>query len=55
MQIHEVTYKPAAFSAFRRHLAAYIKDIRGAAKLRAKLMQVNNASEVAKLLKNSAR
>ena len=46
-QLYEKLLPVTAFVAFRRHLAAYIKDIEGAAKLRAKLMQTTSAEQVA--------
>jgi nifR3 family TIM-barrel protein len=41
----------AAFPAFRRHLAAYIKGLPNAASLRNQLMQTNSAAQVRELLR----
>ena len=54
-KLYEKIYPPAAFVAFRRHLAAYIKDIEGAAKLRSALMQTTNAKQVASNLSSLDR
>ena len=36
----------------KKHFKAYVKDFPGAGELRAKLMDTNNAGEVAKIIKN---
>lgn len=43
-------YPPQAFSAFRRHLAAYIKHMPSASTLRGQLMQATDAASVERIL-----
>lgn len=44
---------PRAFTAYRRHLAAYIKAMPNAAALRGQLMQVQAANDVERILTNT--
>lgn len=52
--LFEREFGPTAFSAYRRHLAAYIKGLPGAAALRNQLMQADSADAVAELLRPAA-
>lgn len=47
---HEDVYGSRGFAAFRRFLAAYIKGVKGASKLRTELMQAPDAATVASIL-----
>jgi len=49
-QLFAELFPPQAFSAFRRHLAAYIKSMPNASAIRSQLMQVTDAASVARIL-----
>lgn len=48
-------FPPQAFSAFRRHLAAYIKSMPNAGAIRRQLMQVTNAADVERILNSRTK
>ena len=51
-QAHIGHYGRGGMISFRKHLAAYVKGMKGAKKIRQELMQIKTIKELEEILKN---